>query len=118
MIHIKRIYTKYDKNDGYRILIDRLWPRGLSKSNAHINLWIPDIAPSNELRLWFAHDPAKWTIFKKRYEKELKLNKELLQKLYFITKNKKMTTLLYAAKNEEKNNAIVLIDALEALDNK
>lgn len=63
MIRIKRIYDKPDKNDGFRILVDRLWPRGISKENAKIDLWLKEIAPSNELRKWFSHDPKKWTIF-------------------------------------------------------
>jgi uncharacterized protein YeaO (DUF488 family) len=71
---IKRVYEEPDKDDGIRILIDRLWPRGLSKEKAHVDLWLKEIAPSTELRKWFAHDPAKWTEFKTRYRAELKQN--------------------------------------------
>ena len=65
MIKIKRIYEKYSTADGFRILVDRLWPRGISKSDTHVNLWLKEIAPTNDLRKWFAHDPAKWKSFKK-----------------------------------------------------
>src|SRR5215207_5739433 len=73
-IKIKRVYEQPDKNDGRRILIDRLWPRGLTKAKASVDLWLKDIAPSTELRKWFGHDPAKWTEFKTRYHNELKEN--------------------------------------------
>jgi uncharacterized protein YeaO (DUF488 family) len=75
-MRIKRIYDRPDKEDGTRILVDRLWPRGLTKEKASIDLWLKDIAPSNELRKWFGHDPEKWTEFRKRYHDELKENEE------------------------------------------
>jgi len=104
---IKRVYEEPDKDDGIRILIDRLWPRGLSKEKAHVDLWLKQIAPSTELRKWFAHDPAKWTEFKTRYRAELKHNGEQLAVLkQAIIKGP--VTLLYGAKDEQHNDAIVL----------
>jgi uncharacterized protein YeaO (DUF488 family) len=104
---IKRVYEEPDKDDGIRILIDRLWPRGLSKEKAHVDLWLKEIAPSTELRKWFAHDPAKWTEFKTRYRAELKHNSEQLAVLkQAIAKGP--VTLLYGAKDEQHNDAIVL----------
>lgn len=106
-IKTKRVYEKPDKEDGIRILVDRLWPRGLTKEKANIDLWLKDIAPSTELRKWFAHDPDKWTAFSKRYKQELKNNKEqvLLLKEQL---NKGMVTLVYGAKDEAHNEALVL----------
>ena len=111
-INVKRVYEKASKkNEGYRILIDRLWPRGLKKEDAHIDLWLKEIAPSTELRTWFKHEPAKWPEFKKRYFKELKTKKELLDSL--IEKSHKGTvTLLYGAKDETHNNAVALQEYL------
>ncbi len=110
MIKIKRIYEPAEKNDGYRILADRLWPRGLSKKEAKLDLWLKDIAPSNELRKWYSHDPRKWPEFKKRYSKELKDKKNQIK---LIPKSKNVT-LLYGAKDEEHNNAVVLKEFLES----
>jgi uncharacterized protein YeaO (DUF488 family) len=108
---IKRVYEEPDKDDGTRILIDRLWPRGLSKEKAHVDLWLKEIAPSTELRKWFAHDPAKWTEFKTRYRAELKHNSEQLAVLkQAIAKGP--VTLLYGAKDEQRNDAIVLQELL------
>ena len=108
---IKRVYEEPDKDDGIRILIDRLWPRGLSKEKAHVDLWLKQIAPSTELRKWFAHDPAKWTEFKTRYRAELKHNGEQLAVLkQAIAKGP--VTLLYGAKDEQHNDAIVLQELL------
>lgn len=108
MIKHKRIYDKYEKNDGFRILVDRLWPRGISKEDSKIDLWLKDIAPSDSLRKWFNHDPEKWDEFQQKYKKELKDNSEILQTLIEIIENKKNITLLYAAKDTEHNNAIIL----------
>jgi uncharacterized protein YeaO (DUF488 family) len=91
-IKIKRVYEKYDVDDGFRILIDRLWPRGLSKEEAKIDLWMKEIAPSDNLRKWFAHDPKKWEEFVKKYEEELRKN-ENLNKLIKIIQEKKNVTL-------------------------
>lgn len=108
---IKRVYDEPGKDDGTRILIDRLWPRGLSKEKARVDLWLKEIAPSTELRQWFAHDPAKWAEFKTRYRAELRQNGEQLTVLkQAIAKG--TVTLLYGAKDEQHNDAIVLQELL------
>ena len=86
MIKIKRIYDSIDKEDGFRILVDRLWPRGLSKDRAKVDLWLKEIAPSDELRKWFSHDPEKCEEFKKKYAEELKNKADLLRKIKQIEK--------------------------------
>lgn len=86
MIKLKRIYEPYDKKDGYRVLVDRLWPRGISKERAHLDLWFEDIAPSTVLRKWYNHDPKKWMEFKKKYRVELKKNKDAVLILEQIKK--------------------------------
>jgi uncharacterized protein YeaO (DUF488 family) len=106
-IQIKRVYEKPDSKDGYRILVDRLWPRGLTKEKADLDLWLKDIAPSTELRQWFNHDPEKWKEFQKKYLKELKENQEAVNELKEHLKNGTVT-LLYAAKDQEHNEAEVL----------
>ncbi len=98
MIGIKRIYEQLG-DDGYRILIDRLWPRGLSKEKVHVDLWMKEIAPSTELRKWFHHDPAKWNEFDRLYRKELTEKGELLQQIKDLEKEHGKVTLLYAAKD-------------------
>src|SRR5574337_739817 len=112
MFQIKRVYEKPAKNDGTRVLIDRLWPRGLKKEEAGIDYWMKEIAPSDTLRKWFAHKEERWHEFKSRYMKELKDKNELLKQLIDLGKKKKVT-LLYAAKNEETNNAQVLLEVLK-----
>ncbi len=107
-VQLKRVYEEVEKSDDYRILIDRLWPRGLSKAKAHIDLWLRDIAPSQGLRKWFRHDPAKWNEFQKRYAKELKENREAVAKLRSAIKGKKTVTLLFSASDEKHNNAVAL----------
>ena len=114
MITIKRIYDPPSKDDGYRVLVDRLWPRGMSKEKAHVDLWLRDIAPSNELRKWFNHEPQKWTGFKERYFAEIALQKELLEPLKKKMKEKNIT-LLYGAKEPHINNAVVLKEYLEKM---
>ncbi|WP_305909451.1 DUF488 domain-containing protein [Methylomarinum sp. Ch1-1] len=104
---IKRVYELPDKHDGRRILVDRLWPRGLTKEKASIDLWLKDIAPSTELRKWFDHDPGRWEAFKERYLDELKGNHEQIQRLKQEL-DKGIVTLVYAAKDEEHNQAIVI----------
>jgi len=106
-IKIKRVYEKPEKDDGKRILVDRLWPRGLTKEKACIDLWLKGIAPSTELRKWFGHDPAKWKEFRKRYSDELKKNEEQVSLLKDQIKNGTVT-LVYGAKDEEHNEAFVL----------
>lgn len=108
MIQIKRIYEPFKKEDGARVLIDRLWPRGISKDKARITLWLKEIAPSPRLRIWFSHDPEKFPEFKKRYLSELKKNKKLLSKIRQTEEEHKTVTLLYGAKNAVCNHAVVL----------
>ena len=108
-IQIKRVYEKPDAKDGFRILVDRLWPRGLTKEKAALDLWLKDIAPSTDLRKWFNHDSEKWKEFQKRYRKELKENKEAVDTLKEHLK-KGTVTLLYAARDEAHNEAEVLKD--------
>lgn len=112
MILIKRVYEEYSPTDGKRILIDRLWPRGISKEEAKLDLWLKEIAPSTELRQWFGHDPAKWGEFKKRYISEIKSNTQALSRLEELVK-KGNVTLVYGAKDEEHNDAVVLKEYLE-----
>ncbi len=106
---IKRVYLKPNKEDGIRILVDRLWPRGLTKEKASIDLWLKNIAPTTELRKWFDHDPTKWNEFRKKYYLELENNKEqgLLLKEQI---EKGPITLVYGAKDEEHNEALVIKD--------
>lgn len=113
MIKIKRIYDAPTKEDGYRILIDRIWPRGLTKEKAKIDLWLKEIAPSDDLRKWFAHDPEKWEEFKNKYKEELKTRQELLHKIKQLAREKGTVTMLYSAKDEKHNNAVALNDFLK-----
>lgn len=113
MIKLKRIYEEASKNDGYRILVDRLWPRGISKEKAKLDLWLKDIAPSDALRKWFGHAPDKWMEFQKKYKAELAKNKKIFEQLEEIIKNKKNVTLLYAAKDEKRNQAVILKASLK-----
>jgi len=101
MIKIKRLYEKPSKDDGFRILVDRFWARGLTKEEAKINLWLKEIAPSNELRKWFNHDPEKWNSFKEKYKKELKGKEEFLEQIKKLEKGKGIVTLLYSSKDED-----------------
>ncbi len=111
-VHIKRAYEPPSRADGERILVDRLWPRGVRKEEAHIDLWLKDLAPSAELRQWFAHDPAKWDEFKRRYYRELKARPEALAKLADEVR-RRTVTLVFAAKEERFNNALALAEWLE-----
>lgn len=115
MIKIKRIYETPSSGDGFRVLVDRLWPRGLSKDSAKIDLWLKDIAPSDKLRKWFSHDPKKWLEFNKRYHLELKEKSELTSNLKKLEQEKKVVTLLFSAKNEKQNNAVSLFQYLQKL---
>jgi uncharacterized protein YeaO (DUF488 family) len=110
-VKIKRVYEKPGRNDGTRILVDRLWPRGLTKEKAKVDLWVKEVAPSNELRKWFGHESEKWSEFQKRYRVELRKNKEPLSLLRKAA-TKEPITLLFAAKDEEHNEAIVLQNLL------
>jgi uncharacterized protein YeaO (DUF488 family) len=111
MIQTKRAYEQPAPSDGYRILVDRLWPRGLSKEKARIDLWLKEIAPSAELRKWFGHDPLKWTEFKNRYATELNDNPDCVSVLRERMKEGRIT-LVYGAKDENHNNAAALKEML------
>lgn len=112
MIRIKRVYDPPNEKDGLRVLVDRLWPRGLTRENAEVHLWLKEIAPSDELRKWFGHDPQKWEGFCRRYEQELKMNEDAIRILQEKIKGRRVT-LLFSAKDEGHNNAIVLKRFLE-----
>jgi len=111
-VKIKRVYEHPEKEDGTRILVDRLWPRGLTKEKAKVDLWLKEIAPSTKLRKWFGHDPGKWEEFKKRYLGELKGNDEPVSVLKEQMKKEQMkkgaVTLVYGARDEEHNEAVVI----------
>ena len=106
-VRVKRVYAAPDADDGFRILVDRLWPRGLTKVCARVDLWLRGIAPSTELRKWFSHDPDKWEEFQRRYHAELQRNADQLEFLLLEAK-KGPVTLLYGAKDELPNEAVVL----------
>ena len=110
-VTLKRAYEAAAKNDDYRVLVDRLWPRGLSKVNAKIDLWLKDVAPSTELRQWFGHVPEKWPEFKKRYIAELKSNPAWIE-LQALSAEKNIT-LVYAARDQQHNEALVLKKLLD-----
>jgi len=112
MIQLKRVYEKPSRSDGLRILVDRLWPRGLSKERAAVKLWLKEVAPSTELRKWFNHDAARWKQFQARYRKELAGKKDALKVLKQRAKEHTIT-LVYAARDEEHNEALVLKKLLE-----
>jgi uncharacterized protein YeaO (DUF488 family) len=112
MLKTKRIYEEPAHGDGFRILVDRLWPRGLSKDRAQIDLWLKEVAPSDALRKWFGHDRARWAEFKRRYFKELTDKKEVVEQVVKKT-SQVSVTLLYGAKDEECNNAVALQEFIE-----
>lgn len=112
-IQIKRIYEPVEKNDDYRILVDRLWPRGIKKEDAHIDEWLKEVAPSTELRKWFGHDPEKWDAFLTKYKSELE-GSEAFAALMATAKKHKNITLVYAAKDEQHNQAVALQQMMHA----
>ncbi|MEJ2552724.1 MAG: DUF488 domain-containing protein [Gammaproteobacteria bacterium] len=112
-IRLKRVYDPPTPEDGYRVLVDRIWPRGLGKDRAKIDLWLKDIAPSTALRRWFNHDPEKWHEFERRYRRELAGLSDLLDQVKGRAKASRVT-LLYAAKNTRYNNAVALKSFLES----
>ena len=109
-VSIKRVYETPISADGKRVLVDRLWPRGITKEKAKIDLWLKDVAPSTELRRWYGHDPEKWPQFRKQYRSELEDNPALTELRKLSRKGK--VTLIYAAKDEDHNHALVLLDIL------
>ena len=110
-VKLKRAYEPAAAGDGTRILIDRLWPRGVSKSRIALDQWMKDIAPSSELRKWFGHDPARWAEFRSRYVKELRANAELFSQLRTLARERPIT-LVYSAHDEVHNDAVVLRDLI------
>lgn len=113
MIQLKRVYEKPSRRDGLRILVDRLWPRGVSKDEASIDLWLKEIAPSTALRKWFAHDPAKWEAFRRRYFKELKKRPDEVAEIMRHA-GRRRVCLVFAAKDEDHNHALALKQFLES----
>jgi uncharacterized protein YeaO (DUF488 family) len=113
MIRIKRVYEEPAKEDGYRILVDRLWPRGLTKERAKVDLWVKEIAPSDALRKWFGHEPEKWPEFAKRYRSELAKKKDLLKEVKKLEREHGTVTMLYGRKDEKQNQAVLIASALK-----
>jgi uncharacterized protein YeaO (DUF488 family) len=112
LLQLKRAYDPPAAEDGYRVLVDRLWPRGLKRETAHVDLWLKEIAPSDELRRWFAHDPTRWIEFQARYCKELAERESLWRELLARSRDGQVT-LVYAAKDTRHNNAVALRTFLE-----
>jgi Uncharacterized conserved protein len=115
MIRIQRLYI--DEREGFRVLVDRLWPRGMSKEKLFTDLWMKEVAPTDELRKWFAHEPERWEEFKKRYLMELNTPeaKEKLNEIKSLEKKNGTVTLLYGAKDEDHNQAVVLKQVLDSM---
>lgn len=111
-IRLKRIYDPVSPDDGARVLVDRLWPRGMSKERAALDLWLPDIGPSHELRRWFGHNSGRWETFETRYRAELAQKDALLQRLREFGREQRLT-LLFGARNREQNQAMVIKSVLE-----
>ncbi|HEX5136351.1 MAG TPA: DUF488 domain-containing protein [Planctomycetota bacterium] len=114
MIRLKRVYEPASRTDGTRILVDRLWPRGLTKERAAVDLWLKDVAPSTGLRKWFGHAPGRWKEFQARYRRELRGKKDLLERLRRRSKSRTVT-LVYAARDVQHNEAVVLKRVVEGL---
>jgi uncharacterized protein YeaO (DUF488 family) len=108
MIKVRRIYDPEEPAEGYRVLVDRLWPRGISKEKAGWHEWMRDVAPGNELRKWYGHDPLRWEPFKEMYKKELSSRQDLLLRLLQLEKEHGTLTLLYSSKEASLNNAVAL----------
>jgi len=113
MIRIKRVYEEPAKDDGYRMLVDRLWPRGLTKERAKVDLWMKEIAPSDALRKWFGHEAEKWAEFAKRYRVELRKKKDLLKEVKRLERERGTVTLVYGRNDEKHNQAVLIAAALE-----
>jgi uncharacterized protein YeaO (DUF488 family) len=112
VIKLKRIYQAFERSDGYRILVDRVWPRGISKERARTDLWLKEIGPSTALRKWFGHDPERWAEFQKRYRQELRAEPELITRIKNLEKEHRVVTLVFSTRDEERNQAVVLRDFL------
>ncbi|HTL32009.1 MAG TPA: DUF488 family protein [Kofleriaceae bacterium] len=114
MIRVKRAYEPVEAKDGYRVLVERLWPRGLRKADAHIEKWLKDVAPSNELRKWFGHEPSRFSEFRERYRHELRSEPARTALAQVANRAARGTvTLVYSAHDKEHNNAVVLARLLE-----
>jgi uncharacterized protein YeaO (DUF488 family) len=113
MIRVKRVYEQPAREDGFRLLVDRLWPRGLTKERAAADQWMKEIAPSDALRKWFGHEPEKWPEFEKLYRKELAAKKDLFSQIRKLEAEHQILTLLYGRNDEKQNQAAVLADALK-----
>jgi uncharacterized protein YeaO (DUF488 family) len=113
MVKVKRVYEKAESKDGWRVLVDRLWPRGMKKEAAKTDLWMKDVAPRDTLRKWFGHEPKKWRDFQRKYRAELKERAELLAELKKLEKKHGTVTLLFGAKDEQHNQAVVLAEVLK-----
>jgi uncharacterized protein YeaO (DUF488 family) len=114
-VKVKRVYDEPAKSDGLRVLVDRLWPRGLKKKHARIDEWFKEVAPTTGLRKWFGHDPSRWEEFKKRYFRELDNRRERVEELARESK-KRTVTLLFGAKDTEHNNAVAFKEYLQKLE--
>ncbi len=112
-IALKRVYDPPETGDGFRILVERLWPRGLSKEKARIDLWIREAGASPLLRKWFGHDPMKWESFRQRYYAELREKPQVVSQLQELIRSNKKVTFVFAARDEEHNNAVALKEYLE-----
>jgi uncharacterized protein YeaO (DUF488 family) len=112
MIKIKRVYDEAAADDGRRIYVDRLWPRGIKKDDALFDAWLKEVSPSTDLRKWFGHDPDRWREFRKRYTKELEGKKEIMGQLREAARNETIT-LLFSAKDRSRNNAVVMKEVLD-----
>ncbi len=108
MVRILRVYVAYSVTDGIRVLVDRLWPRGLRRSSPNVEIWLKDIGPSDDLRKWYSHSPDKWETFKSRYKKELEQNEKAVGKLIMVLRLNSTVTLVYSSKETQHNNAVVL----------
>ena len=115
MLRVKRVYEKPTKEDGFRVLVDRLWPRGMKKEAAKVDLWMKDVAPSDKLRKSFHHEAMNWADFEKKYQAELKTKKESLAELNNLEKEHGTVTLLFGTKDEEHNQAVILAKALKKI---
>ena len=111
MLRLKRVYDAAEEGDGFRILVDRLWPRGVSKEDAALDLWLKEVSPSDPLRRWYSHDPSRWEEFKERYFRELEGKEKELDRIRSLLREGDVT-LLFASKDEERNNAVALAEYL------
>ncbi len=118
MLKIKRIYDSPEKDDGFRVLVDRLWPRGISKERAHLDLWLKEIAPSDSLRKWFGHEPERWNGFAAKYRKELAEKKDLVRQVKTLEAEKGTVTLVYSAHDALHNQAVALRQVLKGARSK